>query len=296
MTVCGVLPADKTVGTSSATTVFATRQLFGGKSVKAGHAGTLDPLASGVLPVLLGEATSFARFLPQDKTYLAQIKFGIATDTDDSEGEIISRGKVPRGLGDILTELLPSFVGQYEQTAPAYSALKHQGRPMYYYARNKISAPPKKRQVCVYKLQLQFASECDAEVVVHCGAGFYVRSLARNLGERIGCGAHLCGLRRTSCASFDSPVLLSTVEDAALEDRAQYVANLADALSGLPRCDVELRRAQELGEGRSDLTAGGERTRLFAEGRFAGVCLHDNGRFRAEKMLSWTRSRVKQSG
>ncbi|MGI9297356.1 MAG: tRNA pseudouridine(55) synthase TruB [Gammaproteobacteria bacterium] len=293
MTVSGALPIDKEAGCSSARAVADARGLFGG--VKAGHAGTLDPAATGVLTVMLGEATGFLRFLPRDKTYRAEIVFGAATDTDDACGEIIFRGTPPRDLRSAVREVLPHFVGEYEQTAPAYSALKHAGRPMHYYARNGISAPAKRRKVEARELRIESAEGERATLHVRCGGGFYVRALARDIGESLRCGAHLAALRRTRCAPFDSAAPLREVAAASPEERSpKYVASLAATLSHLPRRDLDGDAARALGGGREingtdGIDGSEERVRFFCEGRFAGVGAVSGGRARGEKMLSWTR-------
>lgn len=292
MIVSGVLPIDKEKGASSARVVADARRLFGG--VKAGHAGTLDPAATGVLTVMLGEATGFIRFLPRDKTYRAEIVFGAATDTDDAEGEIIFRGTPPRDLRSAVREVLPRFVGEYEQTAPSYSALKHAGKPMHYYARKGISAPPKRRKVEARELRIESAEDDRATLHVRCGGGFYVRALARDIGESLRCGAHLSALRRIRCAPFDSAISLREVAAAKEEERAQkYVASLAAALSHLPRIGLDIDSARALGSGceinADEFDGKDERVLFFCEDRFAGVGAVSGGRARGEKMLAWTR-------
>ncbi|MGI9306403.1 MAG: tRNA pseudouridine(55) synthase TruB [Gammaproteobacteria bacterium] len=292
MTACGVLPVDKAAGRPSAREVAAARRLFGG--VKAGHAGTLDPEATGVLPVMLGEATAFARFFTDPKTYRAEIIFGATTETDDGEGAVLCRRTPPSDLGDALRAALPSFTGLIEQTAPAYSALKHNGKPMYYYARNNIPAPQKRRQVRVHSLRLCSATSPRAVLEVRCGGGFYVRALARDLGGVLGCGAYLGALRRTECASFSAAESVSLDGLAALPEaeRMRHIAPLSRALAHLPECGVCPETARELGCGGGITAAAedGEQVRFSANGRFAGVGLRGNGQFSPQKMLSWTRT------
>lgn len=285
----GVLPVDKTAGCTSARVVAMARKLFNG--IKAGHAGTLDPAATGVLPVLLGEATAFARFLPEPKTYLAEVCFGAETDTGDAAGEVLRRRTPPSGLADAVRAVLPEFTGFLPQTAPAYSALKHAGKPMYYYARNKIAAPEKRRAVRAYALRLRAAEETRAFLEVRCGGGFYVRALARDLGAALGCGAHLASLRRTRCASFceTESVNLETLAALPPDLRLRYVAPPERALPHLPSVRIDAARARALGLGQIAAADGGAPVRFWAEGRFAGVGRRCGNNIWAEKMLSWTR-------
>ncbi len=317
----GIVAIDKMQGATSAKIVAATRKLYG--KIKAGHAGTLDPMATGVLPVLLGEATAFARFLPPEKTYEAEICFGAATDTDDAEGQIIARRPPPADLATAIQKELPSFVGDIAQTAPTYSALKHQGKPMYYYARGNIAVAQKQRQVQVYEVCLESVTDNFARLTVHCGSGFYVRALARDLGERLQCGAHLSALRRLYCSSLDiaDAVLIDSLAALNGDERNNRISPIEKSLTHLPLCELDKSEAQDLGHGRignfdtiadmpekdaeANKTSGeatngatgeevgdeelGELVRFVADGRFAGVGRRNGKQTRAEKMLSWTR-------
>ena len=293
MTAAGVLPIDKVAAQTSARAVAEVRKLF--DNIKAGHAGTLDPTATGVLPVLLGEATAFTRFLPPQKTYHATICFGAATDTDDAVGEIIYRRAPPCDLAAAVRAILPSFVGEIEQTAPAYSALKYKGRPMYEYARKQIAAPEKRRRVCAFSLNLQTTKDNCADIEVCCGGGFYVRSLARDMGELLGCGAHLSALRRTRCAGFDISRAITVESLARLTPalRRDYVVSIGESLTHLPSRELDLCMARAFAHGQCDDKAPlGAQMRLTVNGRFAGVGLCEAERIQTEKMLSWTRSEL----
>lgn len=299
--IAGIAVIDKPAGCSSARAVAQTRALFG--KVKAGHAGTLDPAATGVLPVMLGEAPAFSRFLHPDKAYRAEICFGVATDTGDAEGEVVFRGSPPQDLAGAVRSALPEFCGTQRQTAPAHSALKHRGRPLYYYARRGLEAPAKTREVHAHALRLESAAGSCAVVNVQCGPGFYVRSLARDLGERLGCGAHLATLRRTSCSSFgdseaDAPEALEEMPPA---ERLRRVAPLERALQHLPPCEIGEDAARSLGRGAAvrgayvserlaDGDEGAEQVRLLAEGRLAGAGLRRGQGICPQKMLTWTRA------
>ena len=173
-----------------------TRLLLG--AAKAGHTGTLDPLASGLLPICFGEATKFATLLlDADKTYEAVIALGTATTTGDAEGEVVSTGEVT-GVGPRLESVLPEFVGRQSQTPPMHSAIKHKGRPLYAYARAGEVVERAARAITVHELELQAYEAETLRIRVRVSKGTYVRTLAQDIGARLGCGAHLRGLRRTA--------------------------------------------------------------------------------------------------
>ena len=288
----GVLLIDKPLGITSSRVVAVVKKLFDG--AKTGHAGTLDPAASGILPVLLGEATSYARFLPTQKKYEAKILFGINTNTADSEGQVNYRGAPPDDIKNAIEKILPSFIGDIEQTAPVYSALKYRGRPLYYYARRGIATPPKRRRVEVFDIQLQSIAEAQATVIITCGGGFYVRSFARDIGEQLACGAHLSALRRIGCIDFDikDAITLDLLENMDSEQRHTRILPIEYALTRLPAHEVDIATARALGCGQGDAIdeARAKQARLMVSGRFAGVGWVCGCQMRGQKMLSWTRS------
>src|SRR5262245_16896298 len=183
----GVALVDQAAGMSSNAALQAVRRLFGG--VKGGHTGTLDPLATGLLPVCLGAATKFAGVLLEtDKTYEAVVGLGLATTTGDAEGEPLFRGPV-EGCLERVSEALAAFTGEIEQMPPMFSAIKHHGRALYHYARAGQSVERRPRQVTVHTLDL-IAARIDAiSLRIHCSKGTYIRTLAHDIGERLGCGA-----------------------------------------------------------------------------------------------------------
>lgn len=265
----GVLLLDKPLGMSSNAALQAVRRLFG--RVKGGHTGTLDPLASGLLPVCLGAATKFAGgLLEADKVYEAVIRLGIATTTGDSEGEPILQADA-EGCIARAPEVLAAFTGEVDQVPPMFSAIKHRGRPLYHYARagQNVERPP--RRITIYALELLSASGSELSVRVRCSKGTYIRTLAHDIGMRLGCGAHLAALRRTGIGRFE-------IEDAVELDRlaalteAERVARLhsADALlADLPAVVVDHARAEALLQGRavaSSLSPPQGSVRLYAEG------------------------------
>ena len=197
----GLLVIDKPAGLTSHDVVDRLRQILGSK---AGHAGTLDPQATGVLLVCLGSATRLARFLQRhDKVYEGVIKLGWATDTYDAEGEPLADPVIPPPLSsEEVQAALDLFVGTFEQTPPAYSAKKVRGQPAYRRARRGEDVQPEPVTVVIRSAELLDLTEDTIQIRIHCGAGTYVRTLARDLGEVLGCPAHLAGLRRTRSGSF----------------------------------------------------------------------------------------------
>jgi tRNA pseudouridine55 synthase len=231
----GALLLDKPVGlTSNAALQKAKKAL---RAAKAGHAGTLDPLASGLLIVLFGEATKFAGpLLDADKEYVATLKLGERTTTGDAEGEVIQTRPVSiEGLAPVLER----FKGQIEQVPPMHSALKHKGTPLYRLARRGEEVARAPREVRIAQLEVLESAPPRLVLRVVCSKGTYVRTLAEDIGEALGCGAHLAGLRRTGSGRF-------RVEDArgldALDE--DCVLPLPALVEGLAR--VELTGAQEV--------------------------------------------------
>jgi tRNA pseudouridine55 synthase len=210
-----ILNINKPAGKTSFSIVALVKRRSGER--RAGHAGTLDPAATGVLPVCLGRATRLIEFLVNDtKTYLARIEFGVATDTYDGEGRITQRGD-PSGLSrEKLEEALTPFRGAIRQTPPMYSALKHHGRPLYALAREGIEVERPSRPAHIHRLELTDWQPPVATVEVTCGKGTYIRSLAHDLGQALGCGAHLKNLVRTRCGclGIETAVALPQLEEA----------------------------------------------------------------------------------
>jgi tRNA pseudouridine55 synthase len=221
----GVLLLDKPLGITSQGAVTRVKHLFG--AAKAGHTGTLDPMATGLLPVALGEATKFSHaLLDADKTYRARVRLGLVTTTGDLEGEVISRQAVavdrPR-----VEAVLGRFRGAITQIPPMYSALKHGGKALYTYARAGVEVPRQPRQVTIGALELERAEGDELMVDVTCSKGTYIRVLAEDIGKALGCGACLSALRRTRVGAF-------VVEDAIGLDRLAGMDGAERALRLLP--------------------------------------------------------------
>jgi len=198
----GVILVDKPAGISSARVVDVVRRVTGIR--RTGHGGTLDPFATGLLPVLVGrENTREAdALLAGDKEYVLTIRFGSETDTCDLTGTVVARGEAPLPSDLAIREAMAPFVGEIEQEAPAYSALKHQGKPLYWYARRGETVIKPPRIVAIRSIDLVEWLPPDAVVRVACGKGAYMRSLARDLGRVLGCLAHLVALRRTAVGPY----------------------------------------------------------------------------------------------
>lgn len=207
--IAGMILFDKPPGWTSHDAVEAFRRMLP-KGAKVGHCGTLDPLATGLLILLVGPCTRLqARLQGWDKAYSGKIRLGLETDTGDIEGRILkSRPVPPLGLED-LQRALDSHRGAFERPAPAFSAVKHRGRPLYQYARRGISVPPKLRRSTVYAWKALAYAEPDLEHALECSSGTYVRSLAQSVGEALGCGASVSSLRRDRIAVFSAEEALS---------------------------------------------------------------------------------------
>jgi tRNA pseudouridine55 synthase len=228
MNINGLVLLDKPPGYTSRQLTSIVSRLF--RQKKAGHLGTLDPMATGLLPVLIGQATRLAPFLESGvKEYWAVIKLGQETDTMDSEGRLISESPVPSLKKEQLFAILDKFQGEIEQRPPMYSAVKHQGRRLYELARKGESVETKPRKVTIFAITLKNFNEKIIELVVRCSPGTYLRVLASELGKTIGCGAHLAGLRRLKSGRFqvEQAVELSKLTP---ENCMQYLVPLEEIL------------------------------------------------------------------
>jgi tRNA pseudouridine55 synthase len=177
------------------------KRLFGAQ--KVGHTGSLDPLATGVLPLCFGEATKFSQYLlDADKKYWTQVRLGITTETADADGEVIAQADTSGITESQVTAALERFVGEIEQIPSMYSALKHQGQPLYKLARQGIEVERAPRRISIYSAELLQFSEASIELRVHCSKGTYIRSLAEDLGAALGCGGHVSALRRLAAGPY----------------------------------------------------------------------------------------------
>ncbi len=246
----GVLLLNKPVGITSNAALQKAKWLLNAR--KAGHTGTLDPFADGLLPLCFGEATKFSAYLlDADKGYRAVLKLGETTTTGDPEGEILDARDVRVHCADIAA-VLPRFTGEIEQIPPMHSALKHQGRPLYEYARAGIDIERPPRRVTIRSLELVECAPPRVVIDVRCSAGTYVRTLAQDIGAALGCGAHLTALTRTTAGGFllDDAIALAALEALAPAERATRLRSADCLLAHLPAPELDAAAAAALCQGR----------------------------------------------
>jgi len=244
----GWLVLDKPVGISSAAAVAIVKRIFGG--VKAGHGGTLDPLASGILPIALGEATKTTAYaMGAEKSYEFVAKWGEQTSTDDGEGDIIATSDI-RPNREQITSILDEFTGEIDQTPPAYSAVKIDGKRAYAIARQSDEMPElKSRKIFIKSIRCLESDESAARFEVHCGKGAYIRSLARDMGLRLGTVAHVTELRRLSVGQFSTKnaISLDFLKELGHSAAASpYVIPVVAALDDIPALTITTAEAQKL--------------------------------------------------
>ena len=230
----GVVLLDKPVGITSNAAIQRIKRAFG--AAKAGHVGTLDPLASGLLPVCLGEATKFSTdAFGADKSYEAELLLGVTTATGDTEGEILTRQVVAVTRDEVLAALR-RFTGELAQVPPMYSALKRAGKPLYAYARAGQTVERAPRSITIHEIALLGMASERVRISVKCSKGTYIRVLAEDIGSVLGCGATLAGLRRTSLGVFEvrQSVALDGLEASSMAQRMATLLPVDCLVSGLP--------------------------------------------------------------
>lgn len=235
----GILLLDKPLGFSSNQALQKVKWLL--QAAKAGHTGTLDPLATGLLPLCFGEATKFAHYLTDaDKTYVATLKLGANTTTGDAEGEVLMTRPV-HVTQQQFTQACDKFVGEISQTPPMYSALKHEGKALYEYARAGIEIERKSRLVTIRQIEVNAFDADVATITVSCTKGTYIRTLAEDIGELLACGAHLIGLRRTATANYliSQTVTLEQFESMTEVERLAALAPPDSAVLDLPEITLD---------------------------------------------------------
>lgn len=290
----GVLILDKALGLSSNHTLQAARRLYNAE--KAGHTGTLDPLATGLLPLCFGEATKFsAELLEADKRYIATVQLGVTTTTADAEGAIVERRSVAVDR-DAVEAALASFLGEIDQVPPMYSALKREGKPLYEYARAGLVVERKVRHVRIHEIRLLSWAGDRFVFEVSCSKGTYIRTLAVDLGERLGCGAFLAGLRRTGIGNIDisQAHAMEDLERLSPGDRDAVLLPPDALLAALEAVVLETDDALRMRQGQLlDWEAGkpGQRLRIYDEsGSFIGVAqVLDEGRLRPLRLVATNR-------
>lgn len=291
MSIHGVLLLDKPLGLSSNVAVQRVRRLF--ERAKAGHTGTLDPLASGLLPICLGEATKFSHtLLDADKAYEAVIRFGFVSSTGDAEGEIRRLREPTFGASD-LERVLAAFTGPISQVPPMHSALKKDGRPLYEFARAGEEVERKPRNVIIKRLQLIEKKEETISISILCSKGTYIRVLAQDMGQALGSGGYLAGLRRTGVGSMSvgDAISLETLEGLTPEERRQLLLPTDCLLGGLPAIHLDQDASKGVRNGLEVEANAGPHcglVRLYGPtGGFLGLGnLGTDGRVAPKRMLS----------
>jgi tRNA pseudouridine55 synthase len=284
----GVLLLDKPAGISSNHAVQAVKRLY--RAARVGHTGTLDPLATGLLVVALGEATKFsAGLLDADKGYDATILLGVTTSTGDAEGEVVATCAPTVSRADV-ERAVPGFVGEIEQVPPMHSALKKDGRPLYAYARAGVTVARPPRRVRVHALDIVEFDGRELRLRARVGKGTYVRTLAEDIGQALGCGAHLAALRRTHVGSFvlEDAVTLAALEETPASDRDRLLRPVDAMLGDLPGAVLGAEAAGLFTHGQTvELTGEPGPVRVYGPGRaFLGLGERIGDRLRPERLMA----------
>lgn len=247
----GVLLLDKPLGFSSNQALQKVKWLY--QAAKAGHTGTLDPLATGLLPICLGEATKFAQYVTDaDKTYFATIQLGATTTTGDAEGEVLSTAPVNVSLSQFQAAS-QQFIGEISQIPPMYSALKHEGKALYEYAREGVDIARQPRLIRIQNIVVDKFEVDVAQITVICSKGTYIRTLAEDIGAQLGCGAHLIGLRRTETAGYLLPQAISIeqLECMSIEARDALLLPVDSAIDSVPKTILNADAAYYMMQGQA---------------------------------------------
>lgn len=294
----GVFLLDKPQGMSSNDILQKVKRIF--QANKAGHTGALDPLATGMLPICLGEATKFSQFLlDSDKRYLVTAKLGERTDTSDAEGQIVETREVKVAEADILANL-DQFRGDILQVPTMFSALKHNGKPLYEYARAGITVEREARPITIFELNFIEYNAPFLTLEVHCSKGTYIRTLIDDLGEVLGCGAHVTMLRRTAVANYPIDKMMSyvdlqkLVENQPLVELDKHLLEMDTAVSSLAKINLTEQQTKAVGFGQRVRFDNPDKiyglVRLYSDDKqFLGVAemTHDNV-IRPSRMINLT--------
>ncbi len=285
----GVLLFDKPLELSSNIALQKVRRLF--QAEKAGHTGTLDPLATGLLPICFGEATKFSNaLLDADKTYRATVRLGQTTATGDAEGEVLSTHEV-HVTQQQLDEVLAKFRGLSQQLPPMYSALKHAGKPLYEYIRDGVTIERELRDIYIHELVLHSFNGESLDISVRCSKGTYIRTLGEDIGAALGCGGHLTALRRTAIAHFDlqAGYTLAQLSDMSEVERLVSLMPVDSLMPDMPKLQLDEVQVKRMGQGqRLGLDTGlpDGKVSLYGPLGFVGVGLLQGRRLAAERLLS----------
>ena len=289
----GVFLLDKPQGMSSNDIMQKVKRLF--QANKAGHSGALDPLATGMLPICLGEATKFSQFLlDADKRYVVTAKLGERTDTSDAEGQVVETRPVNVETSQILTAL-EQFRGDILQVPTMFSALKHNGKPLYEYARAGITVEREARPITIFGINFIEYQAPSLTLEVHCSKGTYIRTLVDDLGEVLGCGAHVTVLRRTAVADYPTEKMMTWDALQALAEQGdldQHLLPIDTAVSKLPALKLNAEQSKGIGFGQRVKFANEAKlrgqVRLFSDKNiFLGVALiDDNNVIRPQRLIT----------
>ena len=286
----GVLLLDKQLGFSSNQALQKVKWLF--SAAKAGHTGTLDPLATGLLPICLGEATKFAQYVTDaDKTYIATIKLGATTTTGDAEGEVLTTAAVNVSQSQFAA-ICQQFMGEISQMPPMYSALKFEGRALYTYAREGVDIARQSRLIYISHISVDNFNKDIAQITVACSKGTYIRTLAEDIGAALGCGAHLIGLRRTETAGYLLPkaVTIEQLEEMPIEAREALLLPVDSAIESLPKIILNSDAAFYIMQGQAVWQAGkipdGDLRLYDEQNNFLGLgFLQDDGKIAPKRLI-----------
>ncbi|MGB8338437.1 MAG: tRNA pseudouridine(55) synthase TruB [Burkholderiales bacterium] len=292
---CGVLLLDKSFGLTSNSALIKTKILY--QALKAGHTGTLDPYATGLLPICFGEATKFAGFmLDATKAYEASVRLGYTSNTGDADGEVVFQQPFRGEMTDV-ENTLQKFRGRISQMPPMYSALKHKGRPLYEMARQGIDIERQPRSLTIHELTLLGRSDDELHLRVVCSKGTYIRVLAQDIGTALGCGAYLSALRRTGTGGFrlSDAHTYQSLDSMDAEQRDSLLLPADSLLQDLPSVVLPENQARLLGQGTQvrnpnawgKMNKNSIKTKIYDDsGHFYGLAVSDNeGNIIAERMM-----------
>lgn len=292
----GLFLLDKPQGITSNAALQRVRRHF--RAEKAGHTGSLDPLATGLLPICFGEATKIAGLLlGARKAYEVEACLGVTTDTDDADGQPTSHREVPLLDAHAVERVLKGYHGRILQRPPVYSALKRGGEPLYAKARRGEVVEVAEREVDVFAIEVLALAGARLNLRITCGAGTYVRSLVRDLGEDLGCGAHVVALRRLWAEPFRSPAMVTLDQLEAVDNRSppglaaldQLLSPVESGLADWPRLNLDEVAATRLAQGqRWEIDAAdGLKVAYRADGRALGLVSVESGLLRPQRLFRW---------
>jgi len=291
----GILLLDKPLEMTSNGALQRVKRLFGAK--KAGHTGSLDPLATGMLPICFGEATKFSQFLlDSDKYYSVTLRLGVRTTTGDAEGEVFATGSIEGITRKKVEQVLEKFIGSIEQIPPMYSAVKYQGKPLYKLARRGIEVERQPRPVHIHAIDLKAFSSDTIEIDVHCSKGTYIRTLVDDIGLMLTCGASVAALRRIAVSPYQAAKMvdLSTLEEMYQQQGGdclrRYLLPLESSVQSLPAVNVVPTAAFYLCQGQSVMIPQVRfqgLVRLFVGTQFLGIGeMQEDGRVIPKRLLN----------